>query len=310
MSKHKEAEISALNELEQAEKFEQAVVSTPANTDSIDFEILPGKWYDIKREQLAYEGKYYKDSLRFQVQAASVSTIKYFAAMDETNPMSVKDALFKLISTHVRVLDGNRIVNSLDVLYEVDQMRALLLINLYTGTGNTLKARVQCTGDETKKCNHVQEISIGLQNLEYGVISERIQKYFVSSTGSFTITTKSNQQFAYKPLTLRQQEQIIDYILTNEKDGNEIEKQFNDLAGFYVHRFNDIKTAYTQYINDTNDIKTLSLMLKMINEDLLFRQLPSFVVTCEKCGRLHSEQIVSIDSAKNLFLVSSEDDEY
>ena len=77
-----------------------------------------------------------------------------------------------------------------------------------------------------------------------------------------------------------------------------------------MHKYNETKDAYKQYLNDTTDLTKLSIMLNMVTKDLHFRQLPSLKVTCEKCGRLHSEQLISIDPAKNLFLVSSVDDEY
>lgn len=306
----KKEQRAALEQLEQDEKFEEAMNSHVANEDAIDFDIVPGQWYDIKRSQLAYEGRFYKENLRFQVQSASVSTIKYFAAMDENNPMSVKDALFKLISTHMRVLDNNRVLNALDVLSEVDQMRALLLINLYTGTGNNLKATIQCEGSDSKPCNHRQDVRMDLSTLTYGMISEKMFKYFDASTGIFNITTKSGLELSYKPVTLRQQEKIIDFTLELNKDGVEVEKQFNQLAGFYMHRFDNVDKAYKQYLADTNDLNMLAIMLNVVTKDLNFQQLPELKVQCEKCGRLDNKQIISIDGTKNIFFVSGLDDEY
>ena len=310
MAQNKTNELSALEQLEQ-DKIDEQADNHVANLNTIDFPVVNGQWYDIKREQLAYEGKYYKKSYRFQVQAASVSTIKYFSAMDENNPMSVKDALFKLISTHMRVLDGNRIINSLDVLQEVDQLRALLLINMYTGTGNSLKATVRCSGDgNNNPCNHTQEVAIDLNNLQYGGISDKIAKYFNPDTGEFNITTKSGLNLTYIPTTLRQQEKILDYTIELSQNGDEIEKHFTTLSGFYMHRFNDVDKAYSAYLKETSDVKTLGIMLTIVTKDLQFNQLLELKTTCKKCGRLHNEQITSIETPKNIFFVSSVDDEY
>ena len=287
----------------------------PEVTGSIDInpsDIIHGKWYDFDVDKFADKGKYYQAGLRFQVQAASVTTIKYFSAMDDEFD-SINDAVLKLIGTHIRVIKGNQILNSLDVIYEHDRLRAVLIVAIYTGTGQKLTANVTCKGEPLKPCNHNNSVEVSLQNLSYNLPTEKGESLYVPTRGTFVIEPRGMKKFEYKLLTLNDADKVTSYVRSKYHQGDKIDKQFSDFAGFYMHKMKTDETMdaiYSKYLKDTSDIKTLSFMTMVTENDIDFSMKYELQATCEKCSRLDYKPATKFGKLKHLFLAPSTDIEY
>lgn len=307
--------IKARKALEKLTEKDEVKVETAVDNviDINPSDIIHGKWYDFKRALFVDGGQFYEEALRFQVQAATVRTIKYFAAMDENNLLSVKDAVYKLIGTHIRVFRGNTLLNSLDVIHEHDQLRAILIINMYTGTGSKLSASVVCNGDATKRCNTTNAVDVSLKNISYTLPTEKGYTLLNKTKGSFVIEPKSVKKLEWRPLTLSQSMKLIEFTTKRLNAGDSCEQQFTELSGFYLHKMKDsdeLETIYDKYIVDTNDIKLLSIMLHIVEVDINITQKMELLSTCSKCGRLNNNKIVKLGNIKHIFFTSDASDEY
>lgn len=270
------------------------------------------EWYDLKLEYLPHQGKFYREGLRFQVQAPSTKTIKYFSSMDENNPITVLDAINNLLETHIRVIDKNKILNSLDVIQAKDKMAFILFISIYAGTGNELKASIICDGEPLKPCNSQEEIKVIPSTLVHQEPTEKALTYFNSKKGLFEIKTKTLGDFVYRPLTLKEDSDVTAFIISKQQSGDACEQQFSKYIGFFINYLqdNDYQKLYTLYLKKTNDGKILSLLENMVNIDFTFEQEPKLHKQCSKCGRLANQRITKLDPLKSIFFVPNIAEEY
>lgn len=274
---------------------------------------LTNEWHDVDITKLAHKGEFYRDNLRFKVQSASTKSIKYFSAMDEENPIVVQDAIQKIIENHVMVLDGNKRLDPLDVIYNFDRLNFVTLIAMYTGTGNELKGEVVCSGDVGKPCNHKQAVKVNHNNLVFETPSDKAKLLFNSKKGLFIVQTKSYGEHKYKPLSLREDMEISQYTVKKYQDGDQIDKMFTDFAGFFMHKKspnNTMDDIYNMYMKATSDLGIISLYQNIIDKDIKLEQKMELQSTCEKCGRLGENTIVSIDKLRNIFFIPNIDQEY
>ena len=302
-----DAKLKALEAMES----KNVVKDTPKKNDSGLF--LTGQWHDVDIKKLAHDGEFYRDNIRFKVQSASTQSIKYFSSMDEENPLVVQDAIQKIIENHVLCLDGNRKLDPLDEIHNFDRLGFVLLIALYTGTGNELKGEVLCGGEVGKHCNHKQTVKVNNQNLVFETPSEKARILFDKKKGIFNIKTKNLGDHKYRPLSLREDMEISQYTVKKYQDGDQIDKMFTDFAGFFMHKKtpnNTMDDIYNMYMKATSDINIISLYQYIMENDIKLEQKMELATNCEKCSRLGNNTIISIDKLRNIFFVPNINEEY
>lgn len=280
-----------------------------ANGESIENAIEPQTgWIDIDRSKISYGGMLYPQSYRFQVKTVNVGTIKYFSTLDENNVLSVNDALTFVIDKHIRVLDGNRALKSLDVIYEHDRFFFVMLVHTFSGAPTALTYETKCTHE---KCNCVQEVSITPYNLSWKEIPEKGQTYINPKTGAFVIPSKNLGTLNYRPLTLSESGELTEFMLSSRRNGEDIEKFFLQAAPFIVSSAakKDAASVYQEYLQISNDSKKVSLFLHILKEIIVFGQLLEIEVTCKKCSRPFRAQISSVKGLGNIFLTNDIADE-
>lgn len=267
-------------------------------------------WQDIKRDIIPYEGRLYSTKYRFQVKPASVGTIKHFSSMDEDNPLSVNDALTYVLSNHIRVLDGNRLLDPLDVIYEHDRFFFVMLVHVYTGSTTALKFPTSCKVDST--CGHKQDAVITPYNLKVKELEEKAWSYLNPELGKFVVETKTLGKFTFKPLTLKISGEITEFIMAQRKESNDIDKMFLTMAPFL--NFEDrlpgqsMKEFYQKYLQLTDSSRKITL-LDRLEKMLSPQQLAEIEVTCEKCSRPFRAPISSLAGLRDIFFVDDIDGE-
>lgn len=272
-----------------------------------------GQWHDLDISKLPHEGKYYKKGLRFQVQAPSLSTIKHFSAMDESNALVVMEAINALIKAHVRVFDGNKLLDPLSIIQAKDKMSFVLWINIYAGTNNALKAESVCAGEKIKPCNHKQEVKVIPSTLVHEIPSEKADGFFDDKKGAFVINTNSLGVHYYKPVTIEEDTELTVFSLKKYEEGDQLESQFLKMIGFltyYKEEGETMESLYKKYMKLTSDIKILSLYEDILSKNIKLEQEPKLKTTCEKCGRLDDQRLTSMESLRTIFFVSNIAEEY
>jgi hypothetical protein len=267
-----------------------------------------GGWIDINREQISYSGLLYPESYRFQVKPVMSSTIKYFSSLDESNPLSVNDALSYVIKHHIRVLDGKKELKCMDTIYEHDRFFFVMVVHVYSGAPTSLAYSCNCTNSD---CRHKQDVEITPYNLQYSELSEKGKEYLNPELGKFIISTKSMGTRNYRPLKLSESAKLTDFVLKSQRNGEEIEPFFREAAGFICHETSALEPAdsiYQKYLQLTANAKEISLLHKIL-EHIEVKQLLQIEVLCERCKNPFLSEIRTVAGLKNIFIDSSISDE-
>lgn len=294
----KEAKMEALKSLDKAPK--DVIVDKTVNVQSTSVKTV---WFDIDKKLLGYEGRFYSDKYQFQVLPISTDTIKAYSSMDENNELSVLNGINHVITNHMRVLEGTKQIPIDEVLYEHDRFPALLLINRYTGGTNNVSAEITCEN------NHVNTEIVRPEILNYETITDKANSLYDAKENIFVLKTKSSGVLKYKPLTNKDSNDIMEWITSKTREGDEIELTFSVLAGFFMHNNKDIESAYMDYLSESGDQLKLSIMLDFCQNQAPIRQAQSLNVKCKTCHRLEN-RISDLKGIKTLFFIQDIDSEY
>jgi hypothetical protein len=259
-------------------------------------------WIDIKKDDISYNARLYPASYRFQVKPVTAGTAKYFAALDETDALSVNDALTYVIDNHVRILDGNRKLPTVDTLYEHDRFKFVMLVHLYSGAPTTLSYTGSCTHN---KCRREQAIDITHDKLQYSQLSDKALSWLNETTGYFVIPTKTMGVRHYRPLSLAEASESVMFIESQKRKGLQIEALFTKLAGFFMHdktMGETIESIYKRYLHATQDLKEVSL-LQEIADNINVGQTFDITTDCKGCKNPFNSKITSVAGIRNIFLV-------
>lgn len=269
-------------------------------------------WIEIEKEKLSYQGRLYNDSYRFQVKPCNAGLLKYFSTLDENNPLTVQDALLYVIKEHVRIFDGNRLLKSLDTIYDHDKFYFTMLVHLFSGAPTELQIEVKSPHDNTGK---KQIVNVSPYNLVFKDLTEKGLSYLDSSTGQFNVVTKTLGTFVYKPLTCQQSVELTQFMLTQQREGNPIEPFFMQASSFFAHDISNFEKGafspekiYQKYLKVTSDMKVASVLSKALEhiEPEIKYEIDAI---CEVTKRPFRAPITSLSGVKDIFLISDSESE-
>lgn len=269
------------------------------------------QWMDIDKSKISYEGKIYPENWRFQVKACDAGLLKYFSTLDENNPITIQDALLYVVKEHVRIFENNRVLKSLDSIYEHDKFLFTMLVHNYSGAPTDLKIKAV---SPFSKSGNEQEIIVTPYNLVFNEISEKGMTY-LKLNGSFEVETKSFGKLKFVPLTCQQSIDLTQFMVKQQREGKPIEKFFMDAAGFFAHKEElrtegqfDPQKVYQNYLSVTSDMKLSSVLTKALEH--IFPDL-SFEINaiCEETKKPFRAPITSLAGVKDIFLISDSESE-
>jgi len=267
-----------------------------------------GSWIDFDREKISYGSQLYSPQYRFQISPAKTATIKYFSSLDENNPMSINDALTYVIKHHVRVLEGKKQLDPLDVILEHDRLFFVLVVHAYSGASTSLTFKKRCGNDQ---CKNLHDISITAYNLQFKELTEQAERWLNPKTGLFSVETKTMGNRFYRPLTLTESIELMEFLMESRREEVEIDKSFLRLAAFFMLDRKPNETMdqlYQRYMKTTSSPKELSLLLK-IESAVTAEQKLEVLSDCPKCKRPFRSPISSIAGLRDIFFVHDIDDE-
>ncbi len=270
------------------------------NMQGLESSTDPTGWIEHSSEKLSYAGKLYPEGYRFSIKPVNAGLMKYFSTIDESNAMSVQDALVYTIENHVRVLYNGKFIKSTDVVYEHDRMYMTLLVHQYSGAPTDLIVNAMTPS------NVEQQVIIKPSSLVFSNISEKGWSYLNSKDGVFEIQTKSFGIVKYKPLTIKQSIDLTRFLFDKNKSGEEIEAFFIQAAPFFAAELPvdaNPKDIYQLYFKKTQDMKYVSVLmeiLKHVNAELKLE----FNAVDEKTKEPFRTPVTSLKGFKNIFVIS------
>lgn len=261
-------------------------------------------WMPLDKKNLSYDGTLYPSAYQFQIKPITAGTAKYFSALDENSPIAVNDALTFVVEKHIRIIHEGKLLNTLQTIHEHDRFKLVLLVHLYSGSPTSLSFQGQCTH---ANCYQEQTIDITAKGLQYSDITAKGLTYLNQETGYFVIATKSMGTRYFRPLSLAESVEIVEFLHTSRAKGDIIEQLFLKHAGFFMHDRKPKETIaelYQRYLSKTSDIKEVSL-LQLILEELTIQQSFDLEVTCKSCNNPFQSKITSLQGLRRIFLVRS-----
>lgn len=288
-TKETDAKMKGLDELEGVQKHD-GVLS------------IEGQWIDIDRSKISYGGLLYPQSYRFQVKPAQTKTIKYFSSLDEDNAMSVADALTYVVQHHVRILNGNKQIDSTKVVYEHDRLFFVMLVHQYSGAPTSLSFPYTC---KVQTCTHLQDADIKPGTLQYKEIEEKHLSWINTEFGGFVINTKTLGTKRFRPLTLQESIDITQFMMESKRDSIELEKLFIKAAPFFMHDRvpgEPIKIIYQKYLKLTSDQNEIALIIEL-DRLIAPEQKLEIASNCKKCDDPFRTPISSVAGLRNIFVV-------
>lgn len=277
---------------------EHGMGSVELNVKTID---PVGGWIDIKESFLPYGEngeQLYPSSYRFQVKPSDARLMKHFSTLDIENPISVQEGLLFVVENYVRVFDGNRLIkNSLDVIFDTDKLFFTLLVHNFSGSVQKLAIDVK-----SPHSGENQQEEITPYNLVYTDISENpLMKYFDKNTGVFTIKTATFGNIGFKPHSIEKGKQLADFVITKQRDGQEVEQLFIELFGMFDTE-DTIEKSYNNYFVKTQNQQLTSFLLS-IKKYLQFQTTMEIRVKCAKKGLPFQSPITDLSGFENIFTI-------
>lgn len=183
-------------------------------------QLLIGGWQDVNMNLLSYKGKYYPEGTVISVKPFSTKEVIHFTSINENNPLEVDRAMRYLIDECVQVRVGNRVVNTSEILFNIDRFIVILLARTYSDMRTDLTFETKCSVD---KCGHEQKIKVIPQNLVF--TEDKISKYYDSSSSTFVIKMKGisgdNIIVEYLPHSISENTELFDFMMLKKDEISE-----------------------------------------------------------------------------------------
>ena len=164
-------------------------------------------------------GKFYPKGTLFMIRPAEVVEIQSYSTVDDENFYDIVEKMNGMLQSCVRVKypDG-KVAPYLDIK-DQDRLFVIFLIRELTfQKGNSLTIKVP------SPCGEDEEATIELKrdNFVFHEISESLDKYFNTASGTYTFKIKNKNTYELAPPTIGIQKAFSDYII---KENNEDKKQ-------------------------------------------------------------------------------------
>jgi hypothetical protein len=266
--------------------------------------IDPLGYIELKKSDLSYNGDLYGADTRISVLPVKAGLLKYFATLDETNPMSVQDALIYVLKNHVRVIRGKKVLDAADTIYEHDRLLMTMFVHQYSGSPTNLVIKAKTPSKQE------QDVIVTPKSLLFSELTEKGKSYLNAKTGQFEIKTKSFGTIIYKPLTANQSIKLTEYVYRQQQEGETIEPFFIQVAPFFINEANanDPKKIYGEYFKATQDMKYISVLLKAL-EHVNVELLLEFSAIDEKTKEPFRAPVTSLRGIKDIFTFSDSESE-
>lgn len=264
-------------------------------------------WQDIARKDIPYQGMLYPESYKFQVLPAATKDIRQYSSLDETNIISVSDALNRMIRTNVRIIDtaDNKVIPSTRI-YEHERFFWILLIQTYTGGTKTITFEHMCEEDS---CQHMNQVSITPYKLMYSKMSAKMLQRWDAVKGYASILTKTLGEFKYRPITLDESIKVSEFMIKRRQNKKPYEANFSKLLPFIrqLDKKNNVSDLYSSYIELRPQV--LSFLMRLSGHDFDVRAEQTLEESCEKCECGIYPTIQFPDGIANIFFDDNVDDE-
>jgi hypothetical protein len=291
-----------------------------AKTATVDSTISgsnDGYWKRVPLENLPSTGLFYAEDTELTIRAASVSEIRQWSTIDESDILDIDDKLNFILEKCVRLkLSGGRSWLTWRDVLEVDRLYIVFLIYEITFANgqNELYAKFECTGSCSEDGGFKDSLQIKSSMLQIFDLPSEIMTWYSPQYRCFEVVSdKLNETFYLYMPTVGVIERLRKRISEVKSKGRQVDKAFVKVVPYLIQDWSKLGT--TDYANLQSDsfgwhINKFTFITKF-SELLKNSRETSVTALCPKCGSKLTAPIFSQYSftIKDLFLISGRLDE-
>lgn len=146
-------------------------------------------WYEVPLESLPTKGMFYPDGSRLLIKPASVSIIRHFSTVDDTNPLELNDAFDYILENLVRFSIPN-MHQSYKNLKDIDKLSVILHVRDATFKNGESKI----VSDISCSCGKVDEKVLHWNDFEFFTFTSDLMKYYNPNAKIFQIQFQNDME--------------------------------------------------------------------------------------------------------------------
>lgn len=240
-------------------------------------------WYEVPLESLPTKGMFYPNESRLLIKPATVSIIRHFSTVDDTNPLELNDAFDYILENLVR-FNVPGMPSSYKNLKDIDKLSVILHVRDATFKNGESKI----VSDITCSCGHTDAKTLKWSDFEFFNFSSELMKYYNSENKIFQVKFNDPMQ-SDVGLTLPSigMRNFVQRYVTNKiKQKRNYDKSFANIAPFIIDDWSSMsESLYEQQLELSAEWTTYQFAAFVRIVDLVKKATTSRIKhKCTSCG--------------------------
>jgi hypothetical protein len=274
-------------------------------------------WKNIPLENLPSRGLFYPENSEITIKAATVSEIRQWSTIDDSDMLDIDDKLNYIIEKCCRFkIKGGQSWLSWRDISELDRLALIFMIQEMTfpADQNSLYVKFECTDGCEADSKWIDDVKIKSPMLSFIDLPEEVMKYYSQEYKCFEVKSEKLKEtfYLYMP-TIGTIERLRARIADSKKSGKSPDRAFLGIAPYIVQDWDSLtlpvynelsRESFSWHINKFTFIKKFTEMIEDARLSMVNTQ-------CPKCGTRVSTPLFSQSgfTVKDLFLISGGLDE-
>ena len=240
-------------------------------------------WYEVPIESLPSKGLFYPDESRLLIKPASVSIIRHFSTVDDSNPLELNETFDYILENLVRFNIPN-IPSSYKNLKDIDKLSVILHIRDATFKNGESKiiSDIKCS------CGNIDQKTLTWSDFQFFVFNDELMKYYNPSLKVFHIKFNSEMEsdVALTIPSIGIRSFVQKYVTSRIKQKKNYDKSFTNIAPYIIDNWMSMDDSmYEKEVLDSSNWTTSQFAAFVRIVDLIKKSMVSRILhKCSKCG--------------------------
>ena len=276
------------------------VIRTPLGMES--------EWKNLPPETLPSRGFGYPEGFEIAIKSASVSEIRHFSTVDESDRIDLDDKLNTIIKKCMKIRWNGGVLEHYDLWYE-DRFFVIMSIRDMTFIRGENRILLPISKNCTKpECNVPDQIELKSNLLDSFIMDPEILKRYDKGTFSFKFVPKdgSPEMELYIP-TVGVTTLCRKIIAEKKAKNKKFDPSFANIATFIIPDWRSLdERLYDQYERASTEWTPLQFSIAdQISQKINFATKSRIYSRCESCGGEVTAEISFPEGYRSLFVISN-----
>jgi hypothetical protein len=265
------------------------------------------EWKNIPSDILPSRGFGYPEGFELAIKSASVTEIRHFSTVDESDRIDLDDKLNTIISKCMRIRWEGGVLEPYDLWYE-DRFYIVMSIRDMTFIKGENRILLPVTKNCTKPdCEIADQIELKSNLLDSFVMEDDLLKRYSKDTYSFRFIPKdgSSEMNLYIP-TVGVTTTCREIIKGKKEKGKKYDESFANIATFVIPDWRGLdERTYDQYERSSSEWSPLQFSIAdQISQKINFATKSRIYSKCNSCGGEVTAEIAFPRGYRSLFVIS------